>query len=695
MKQLVMKLNELTKKSYTIPLLLFFSAALVYGAFFWQMGFYWDDLPISWIRYQFGEAASRHYFSTSRPVWGELYQLTTRFIPQVPAYWQLFALFWRWLGVVVLWKTIRTLLPDRPQFAFTTSLLFLFYPGFNQQWVSFLFSHFFIVLFFFLFSYLIMLWSFRIPKWYWVLTLLAMIFSALNVWMMEYFYSLELIRIFVILIVILQENPSALQPRALLRTGWNVLKKWLPYLAVLVLNVLYRTLVFSNLAYRNVFFEDLKTNFLGAILNLLKAIVASIWAVSAGAWSQIFYIPNFFSSGPRTLAFYFAVLLVLFLMALIFWSSNEKSNWKFAASTVAIGLLATIFSGGPYWLAKLDISLAFPANRFMISFMLGATLLLAGLLEFIPVRFRIFCAAVFIALAAGRHTLWADEFRRDWNTQKNLFWQMTWRAPALEPNTTVLLNDRAFLSPSATGNLPPEDLRVFNYYADNSLAAALNWIYDPDNHSDQVNYVLFYPASRIGGSLPAFEKNLPINYDFLAGTFEGNTSQVVAFYFAPPGCLRLLDPEIDFENRFMPDETLMREAATLSSSAWILPGKTATPPTVYGSEPPRGWCYYFERADLARQMKDWEEVVRIAGIAFELDDHPNDPVERFVFIEGYAHAGDWARAQELSLESYRVSKEYVAPMLCSLWSRIARETAPDAEQSAALDALREKFACAW
>jgi hypothetical protein len=168
---------------------------------------------------------------------------------------------------------------------------------------------------------------------------------------------------------------------------------------------------------------------------------------------------------------------------------------------------------------------------------------------------------------------------------------------------------------------------------------------------------------------------------------------VVAFYYSPPGCLRLLDPEIDFENRFMPDETLMREAAALSSSAWILPEKAATMPNVYGSEPTRGWCYYFERADLARQMKDWEEVVRIAGTAFALDDHPNDPVERFVFIEGYAHMGDWARAQELSLDSFHVSKDYVAPLLCSLWDRIETQTAPDNNQRAALRAMREEFAC--
>ncbi len=84
-------------------ILLFMVAFLAYGILIPQLGFYWDDLPISWIRYQLGSEALTRYFSTNRPVWGVLYQLTTRIIPQVPEYWQIFALLWRWLGAVVVY----------------------------------------------------------------------------------------------------------------------------------------------------------------------------------------------------------------------------------------------------------------------------------------------------------------------------------------------------------------------------------------------------------------------------------------------------------------------------------------------------------------------------------------------------------------------------------------------------------------
>jgi hypothetical protein len=433
--------------------------------------------------------------------------------------------------------------------------------------------------------------------------------------------------------------------------------------------------------------------------------LASFWTVSGAALGQVFQLPSPSVDGPRTTLMISAVILLVFLVTqyairkvntgtqVETYIGNPHPASR-SSSFFLLSLAAFLTAGWPFWLIDFPPSLAHPTSRFTLPFMFGASLLWAGLLELIPwARWKYVLAGLLIALMAGRQSFWMNDYRREWDSQRMLFWQMTWRAPGLEPNTTVLLNDRAFLSPSATGQLPPVNARVFNFYADNSLAAVLNWVYDPNNHSDQIHYVLFYPASRIGGSLPAFEKNLPINYDFLAGKFAGNTSQVVAFYYSPPGCLRLLDPQIDFENRFMPDETLMREAAHLSSSAWILPEETATIPTVYGSEPNHGWCYYFERADLARQMKDWENVVRIAKTAFALNDHPNDPAERFVFIEGYAHTGDWARAQALSLDSYRVSKDYVAPLLCSLWDRIEAQTTPDDGQQAAVRAMREQLAC--
>jgi hypothetical protein len=389
-------------------------------------------------------------------------------------------------------------------------------------------------------------------------------------------------------------------------------------------------------------------------------------------------------------------VLVLLLGAAValLWRRQDESRKKRREGGwfIALGLIMLPFASAPFWLTDLPIALAFPANRATLPSMLGVAFILAGLLELIRwPRVRYALLAVLVALAAGRQLLWGLDFSRDWQAQGTLFWQMTWRAPGLQPGTTVLLNDRALVFPN--NSAVPVIEKPLAFEADNSLSAALNWVYDPKNHSEHINYVLFYPKTRLGGSLAGLEPGLPIHYDYLAGTFDGNTSQVVAFYYAPPACLRVLDPILDGYNRWIPEDTLMREGAALSSAEWILSEKTAVVPSVYGAEPAYGWCYYFEQADLARQLGDWEQVARIAKTAFALDDYPNDPTERFVYVEGYAHVGDWKKALEYSIQSHRVSPNYVDPMLCRLWERIESETPESAEKSAVLKEVKTKFSC--
>ena len=640
---------------------LLIAAILAYGLLIPQLGFYWDDLPMSWIRYQLGTEAMTKYFSTNRPVWALLYQVTTRLLPQVPIYWQVLALITRWLGAVTLWAVVKQLFPQKEKFALTISLVFLLYPGFNQQPVSYLFSHFFIVLIFFLLSYYLMLRGRTIP---------ALIFSALNLWMMEYFFVLELVRPF-ILWTSLRDVPSPKE--RIIRT----LKLWIPYLAVFVLAVLSRMFIFNNQVYGFSIKDQLAEAPLEAISLLLQNIFTSLWTVTGAAWGLIFRFPNPVVDGPRITLIYSAVVIAVAGLVVFGWrgqAEGDESTAKDKAWLIGLGVVSLFLAGPPFWLTGVPVSLGFPANRATLSFLFGVVFVLAGLLEFVPTKIKYAAAVLLIALAAGRQFLWANEFRRDWAYQKNLFWQMTWRAPGLEKNTMVLLN---------------EDLE---YYADNSLSAALNWVYAPENHSDVVDYVLFYPTNRDELSAK-LSSGVPIDYDFLAGKFSGNTSQTVVFYYSPPRCLRLLDPEIDAVNRLIPDDTYLRDAALLSSTVPILSETTSRMPQVYGPEPAHGWCYYFQKADLARQMGDWDEVVALGKQAFASGDYPNDPIERFVFIEGYAHQSDWEIAVELSQSSYQVSKKYVGPPLCKLWERIARETESSSKQNVILETVQKKFEC--
>jgi len=653
MKNALKKFNSLTSQPFAIPLALLIVTILAYGLSFWRLGFYWDDQPISWIRYQLGTTATTKYFSDSRPVWALLYQLTGFLIPLKPAYWQLFAMFWRWAGVFTFWLVLTRLFPRRKDIPFLLSLFVLIYPGFNQQWVSYVYSHFFIVLFFLLISWHLMLRGKTIP---------AMIFSALHLLMFEYFFMLEFMRP-VILFISLRDEPMTDRERYV-----KVFKEWLPYIGVIIFVVLYRSLVYSHPGFGYSLKDELVRAPIATLTQLIPHVFFSLWIAVVGAWAQAFQFPDLYVNGLRTAVLYIVVVLVVGLFIFIMNRMNQEQGESHKKSDtywlLGLGAVMLLLGGVPYWVTNIPVSLGFPANRALLSFMFGSCFLLLGLINLLPPRIKYFVAILFVSLSAGRQFLWSVDYLRDWQSQKNLFWQLSWRAPGIKPDTLVLMNEYLLFS------------------ADNSISAHLNWIYEPANQSDKMDYVLFYPTNRLNESLPALQTNIPIMYDYLAGKFNGNTSDALAFYYDPPSCLRLLEPDLDSNNRFILDESLMRSASALSNADRIMAQQTAVMPAIYGPEPEHGWCYYFQKAELARQFGDWDEVVKLGDKAFNLKDSPNNPVERFVYIEGYAHVGDWKRAIELSKVSYKVSKDYVGPLLCKLWKRVEAETTQSQESDA-------------
>jgi hypothetical protein len=336
------------------------------------------------------------------------------------------------------------------------------------------------------------------------------------------------------------------------------------------------------------------------------------------------------------------------------------------------GLAGLLLAGWPFWLTNLVLVLGIPSDRFTLPFIIGSCLLVAGLFEVIPAPrwSKAVLLSVLVGFAVGWQFQLANAYRQDWATQRTIFWQLTWRIPDLQPGTALLANE-----------LP------LHFSSDNSLSAPLNWLYAPQNRSESLDTMLFYPARRLNNSLPGLEKGLPIKKDYLVAAFSGSTSQVVAIYFKPSVCLRVLDHVLDADNLLLPEP--MRQVATLSDSRFILPAPPGSiahlPETLTGPEPAHNWCYYFEKADWASQQGDWAQVVNLGDRAFTLTDHPNDPAEQIPFIEGYAHTGNWSRARELTHEARQITP-HMDRVMCLLWQRIDRETPASPEKTAAVQA---------
>jgi hypothetical protein len=322
-----------------------------------------------------------------------------------------------------------------------------------------------------------------------------------------------------------------------------------------------------------------------------------------------------------------------------------------------------LIGGWPYWIPGLTLDLTFPWDRFFLPMMIGSSILIVGIIALIP-RLQIpktIFIGVLIGLAIAFQYQVATTFRRDWNAQKNFFWQLTWRIPALKPGTLILSNDLAFA-----------------YDSDHSLTGPLNWIYAPDNHSRQLPYMMNYVSVRLDSILPGLEENLPIHQIYRATTFDSTTSQALLIVYEPPACLHVLDPIRD-DLLPLPTEDLSK-AVAISHLYQIItsPSQPARPPAMIGAEPGPSWCYYYEKAELARQMEDWQLIADLGEKAFNLDETPNDASEYLPFIEGYAHSGQWEKAGQLSQEMLQ-KNIYRLPILCETWKKLKDSPGSDVQ----------------
>ena len=682
------KLASIQFSPRSVPWLLLGVSVLTYGLLFNQLGFYWDEFPWYWTSVKLGPAALTQLFSTSRPFWGMIYQVTLPLIGPEPWRWQLIALGLRWLSAVLVWLIVRQIWPKHPRAALWTGLLFLVYPGFGEQFIAMMYTHFYLILNCYLLSLYFSLRAVRSPQHQIPLTIAALAFSFINLLTMEYFYFVELARP-LLFWYIMEGSPPPLRPPILgfkmggMRGVRRAVVRFIPYFAILLGISLWRAFFFENQndSYSYVTLENIRANPITGIWTLISehdchpvdqhpgCLGLGLRPPGPGRPGLIYRHRDF------VLALAVGLIVGLYLFKFTGWDAGSDRDWALPA--ILLGLCIWLVAGGSFWLVGIQPGLVFSSDRFNISFMLASSLVIAGLVGLLAryPRVQLVILAVLIAFSAGKHFQLANAARRDWAMQKNLFWQMAWRMPSIAPGTTLLSND-----------LP------VTFYSDNSLSGPLNWIYSPPGKMDYILYfasVRTQPGRALGMGL---QPDVAFEQYYLSATFHGNTSQMIVIDFEPPACLRVLDPGIDADNKLIPP--LLRDAAFLSKPELIrVENAAALPEQLYSPEPAHGWCYYFQKADLARQQDDWAEVVRLGEQAFATGDYPNDPMERFVFIEAYAHTADWSQARKLTKEAYRISPDFVREPLCRLWERIGREVADSSDKQAAVDGVVGDLGC--
>ncbi|HTP02331.1 MAG TPA: hypothetical protein VMJ64_13245 [Anaerolineales bacterium] len=694
-------------RKWVVPLLLAAVTLVAYGLLLPLTGFYWDDWPFAWLARFMGPSDFIPAFRGFRPFLGPIFFVTTSLVPANPLLWQIFALVVRFGAALAAWFALSRIWPAHKRQVLVVCLLFLVYPGYSQHWVAL--THInqeWIPLILYLLSFGFTARAIReirpdinrdqqasggdsdrdvhprdLPgnssvvqnqgrRAYLANTVIALVLLVAGLFPTEYFIGLEPLR-FLFIGVIVSEWLGGFWPRI-----GRSMKYWWPYLLVWLADAAWLVYYYKSGAYISYDLTAVQSS--PSLSQAFLAFADALWKAGFYIWVQVLFLVGRALSAPTSLLTLLLILIASLLFAFYFLRSDESSTRRsFAIQATLIGLIGILLGRIPSFAAGLPLTLQSSFDRFMISMMLGASLFIVGLVEFLPgQRAKAVTFACLIAFGIGQQFYNANIFRRDWSRQQQIYWQIAWRMPGLKPGTALV-----------TQQMP------LDYETDFSMTAALNWLYSPQQHPASLPYALVYSEKRLGGvALPGLRPDTPMHFPFRTVDFNGNTSDIVAIYVPPVGCLRVLDPALGDAETYSryPDSLTGPIALSNPSRILINEPSPALPASPFGKEPAHTWCYFYEKAELARQAHNWQMIVNLGEQAARLGFTPQDAFEWLPFIEGYARTGGVEHATRLSQAAWEQDTK-LHRGLCVLWQRLKKDGPVDAQ--AAASGLIAEFGC--
>jgi hypothetical protein len=636
----------------TIPLLFALITIIAYGLLLPLTGFYWDDWPFAWIAKFLGPGEFIPAFAPFRPFLGAIFFFTTSLIPPIPLYWQIFALVIRFLIGLSAWWMFKQIWPECPRLALTAALFMLIFPGYSQHWVAFTHINQELIPFiFYLLSFGFTFKALRAKKPI-AYIVIALLLQICGIFPTEYFFGLEGLRA-LFLFAHFQGN--------FIERLTKTFKHWWPYLLVWILNAAWLIYYYKFGPYTS--YEVTATQSLTPSVFIVEAL-DSLWKTGFYIWTQILFLT--FSSLPAPASLLTLGLIAVSFVILIFYFTRspsrdtpmgEESGGEGNISLILIGLLGILLGRLPSLAAGLPLTLQSSYDRFMVSMMIGGSLFILGLIELIlgKSKFKVYLIALIVSLGIGQQFFNANIFRRDWIKQKDIYWQLAWRIPALQPNTLLL-----------TDQMP------IDYETDISFTAPINWMYAPYFSRSDLPYLLLYTEKRLGGStLPSLQPNIKVSFPYRTVTFHGNTSQAIVIYMPQNGCLRVLDPARGDTEIYSKESHYLVDSISLSNLSRIITETESPAKPEFIPEPKHDWCYYYTKAELAFQTGDLNKVLALADEATSIGYAPEDPNEWLLFIEAYALTKDFKTAENLSKLILADANDARANRgLCVIWKRI-------------------------
>lgn len=635
---MALKEKQLQRQETFISLLLITLVTIVaYGIVIPGLGFYRDDWYMLWSAQAQGVQGVMDLFEIDRPFIGILYALDYSILGKSALNWHVYALTVKLLGGFAFFWLLRMLWPERRTEATFATLLYMVYPGFYQQpnaalFINLLLSHTAATLSLALTVYALKVKkdSIRVAV---VLGALVLAFFYLIIY--EAMIGLEAARFLILWYVVYQQDPVQKWRASFLST----LKRAIPYLIMTLGFFYWRIFIFQSTRRATsvaVLLDEYGAAPVHAIARILIETVKDLFDTTIFAWSVPLY-QNVASSQYRDLAE--SVLLAGIAVGLAFtyyaWAKRQKwmeENQEPVSNAplhmVILGALIVLVTTIPIVVAGRDVSFSFQWDRYTVQSILGVALCMAGFAFGYmrsPARWFFLFALIVSGVITQFHS--AVYYRELWNQERNLWWQLSWRAPDLQPGTTLI------------AALPPG----YRFLEEYEVWGPLNIIYNPGE------------PLKFSGQVP-FDG---IEIDLASGKQERRKmrSVTVARDYSKPlivtkptlnSCVHVIDGR---RLELTPEEDARIVAiAPYSRIDLVLtdePSKVP-PADAFGREPKHDWCYYYQKIDLARQVGDWTAAANLADEAESLGLSAADQSEWLPVIEAYVNVGELEKADALA-----------------------------------------------
>jgi hypothetical protein len=583
-------------------------------------------IPDEWLRIFTIENEGPFYlvreFMIDRPLRGYMERFLITIIGTRMLHFQLIGLFLRLIDTIAFFAILMFLFPKRREENLMASALALIFPGYGQQmhsmdYMAQMVSHAAMVL-----SFVVCLLPIYFKKaWLHAIAIpVSLLLVITSAGIMELYIGMDLFRYFLIYLALRQYSRQPV-------TFGRFAAYSAPYTLGTIAFSVWRVFFFENQRASietGPMLENLKS--LQGLMQLAGALFENLYRLIISAWYQPLiayfeYIRLDWLAAAVMMTFAGAAAQFLITRLNRQPSSPEQGShsdpyarWMVIGGVVfAIGSLAPIVFGG-----REIVYSTTARDRFSFPGMMGSVMIVVGVLSLLRPQLR---NGIWLVLAVSSllvHSGIANLNEIRYQTERTTWWQFSWRVPDLEPKTVV------------TG-------RVDNVAWNESQAiwSPINLMYHPGRP-----YVIIGGEVLNSGTQEFVTEQILSPQRKRGYSWTNDFSQVLIFSRPEGSCLQMLDgkhPEISGKV-----DKIIQAVAPFSQLERIDPFAEKQPqldPNYFGTEPGHDWCYYYQKAQLARQQRDWDLAAGLGAEALANGYTPNDPVEWIVIVQAFAYTG--------------------------------------------------------